>query len=322
MSSKIRKAVITAAGRGMGVYPAADTVQRGMLSVVDRDGVAKPVIHVIVEEALAGGVDEVAIVCAPGDEEQYRQRFASLSANRRRLEGPEGAAYAETVDEMVARLRFIVQEEPKGYGNAVFSAKSFTGDEPFLLLLNDHLYLSSEPGRRCSQQIVALASEEGCSVAGVRATRESLIGNYGTLSGRQLQGRTGLYQIDKILEKPSLSVAEVELQTVGLRAAYYLCFFGMHALTPEVFDILSEQAASASRADWQLTPALAELARRQKYLALEVKGNRYDIGHRYGLLQAQLALGIDGPDHDQVLAAIVDTLAEAQLQGRHEGVAS
>ena len=108
-------------------------------------------------------------------------------------------------------------------------------------------------------------------------------------------------------------MAELELQTPGLRVGYYLCFFGMHVLTPTVFDILDKHLAQGN-ANTPLTPALQDLADTETYLALEVKGNRYDLSTRNGLLRAQMALGLAGDAHDETLSAMVEMLAEANMR--------
>jgi UTP--glucose-1-phosphate uridylyltransferase len=311
---QITKAVITAAGRGVRLYPAADTVQRGMLPIVDRDGLAKPVIQIIAEEALDSGIDEVCIVCAPGDGDRYLEQFRSLRTNL--LDAFKSVDWARDqaarIDNLLKRLRFAVQEEPRGYGDAVSCARDFVANEPFLLLLSDHLYLSHVEGRRCARQLIDAADAMNCAVAAVHPTREHLVGRYGTLSGKRLPDSPGLYQIEHIIEKPSLSRAELELQTPGLRVGHYLCFFGMHVLTPRVFELLEEERAR-SNSDFQLTPALDSLAHRDKYLALELQGTRYDIGARFGLLQAQMALALAGPYRTEVLSNTVELLAETRL---------
>ena len=159
-----------------------------------------------------------------------------------------------------------------------------------------------------------LAVQEACAVAAVHATREHLIGNYGTVTGKHLSQLPGVYQIERIIEKPSLSQAEMELLTPGLRAGHFLCFFGMHVLTPCLFDILDEQQGTKrdGKVDCPLTPALQELARREKYLALEVQGARYNIGRKFGLLQAQVALGLAGKEHDEVLTTLMEQLIDAR----------
>ena len=310
---QIRKAVITAAARGVRLYPAADTVQKAMLPLVDRDGLTKPVIQIIAEEALESGIEEIAIVCAPGDEDAYRRQFQSLRENL--LEAYRGADWArlqaEKLSNLENRIRYAVQQEPLGYGHAVLSARPFVGDEPFLLLLGDHLYVSHIEGQRCAQQLIALASKEECSVAAVQATREHLVGRYGTLTGKRQQHHDGAYQIERIIEKPSVSQAELELHTPGLRVGHYLCFFGMYVLTPSIFTVLDEALhSSAERHEVALTPALQELAQRERCLALELQGMRYDIGAHFGLLQTQLALALAGPQREEVLTSMLELLAE------------
>ncbi|AKQ45471.1 nucleotidyl transferase [Rufibacter radiotolerans] len=309
---KIRKAVITAAARGERLYPVADTVQKAMLPVVDLDGFAKPVIQIIAEEAFSSGIEEIGVVCAPGDGPRYLEAFASLRNNL--LSSFKNTDWAqreaEKVDQLRQRLHFIEQSEPLGYGHAVYCARGFVGEEPFLLMLGDHLYVSEVRDQSCAAQLIALAVQEGCAVSAVNPTVEHQIHRYGTLTGKHMPNQRGVFQIDKIIEKPSLSTAELELQTPGLRSGYYLCFFGMHVLTPAVFQILQNQLEAGSQ-NTQLTPALQELATTEKYLALEVKGNRYDLSKKLGLLQAQIALGLAGQAHDETLTSMVDLLAEA-----------
>jgi UTP--glucose-1-phosphate uridylyltransferase len=109
--------------------------------------------------------------------------------------------------------------------------------------------------------------------------------------------------VDTVLEKPTPTEAEQRLMVPGIRAGYYLCFFGIHVLTPTVMDLLSKGAAT-------LSAALADLARHEQYLALEDDGRRYDLGARYGLLVAQTALALSGPDRAQVLSQLVELLAD------------
>ena len=319
---QVTKAVITAAGRGVRLFPAVDTVQKGMLPFVDRDGLSKPVVQIIAEEALDSGIEEICIVCAPGDEARYTQQLELLHDNL--LKVYQGIDWAQGLAQRISNLRkclrFVVQEEPKGYGHAVYCAKEFVGDEPFLLLLGDHLYVSDLPGVRCAEQVMQLARDEGCAVAAVQATREHLIGRYGTVRGKRVYERSGVCAIEKISEKPALSLAELELYTPGLRAGHYLCFFGMHVLRHTIFDLLEEnmQNGNDNEGGLQLTPALHELAQREKYLALAVEGSRYDIGAKFGMLQAQVAMAMAGDDGDQVLATLVDVLAEANLRLKNQ----
>jgi UTP--glucose-1-phosphate uridylyltransferase len=316
---QITKAVITAAGRGVRQYPASDTVQKAMLPLVDRDGLTKPVLQIIAEEALESGVEEICVVSAPGDEAVYRSHFRNYAANLRAsfasMEWAEGQA--RRLLDLEQRLRFAVQPAPQGYGHAVWCAKDFVAGQPFLLLLGDHLYLSAEE-RRCARQVIDLAASENCAVSAVQATREHSIHQYGTLTGRRVAQRFDVYTIDEIIEKPNPTLAELRLQVPGLRAGHYLCFFGIHLLTPSVFDLLDELVRDDVRelGQIQLTTALNALARREKYLAIETRGSRFNLGVKFGTVEAQLALAIAGADREQMLALLVESLTRLE-QNRH-----
>ncbi len=312
---RITKAVITAAGRGARQYPAFDTVQKAMLPLVDRDGLTKPVLQIIAEEALESGIEEICVVSAPEDEAVYRRQFQTFAANLR--SAYKGAPWAEEQAERMAtlasKLQFAEQEEPLGYGHAVWSAREFVAGQPFLLLLGDHLYVSKQE-RRCARQLIDLAESEGSAVSAVQATREHRIVQYGTISGRRVHDRHDLYAIDEIIEKPNPTIAELRLQIPGLRAGHYLCFFGMHVLTPLVFDILGELVSKNRRelGSIQLTTALNELARRERYLALETSGSRYNLGVKFGVVEAQIALSLAGVDREEMLTTLLESVVRIE----------
>ena len=275
----IRKAVITAAGRSQRALP--------LQTFVDRDGVEKTALQIILEEVIAAGAEEVCLVIAPGDR----------------------STYTAAAGDHAGRLHFVEQRQPRGYGHALSLAREFTAQEPFLHLVSDHLYLSRLP-LRCAQQVVERAGAESCAVSAVQATRESMLPFYGTVGGRRVPKHTNLYEIENVLEKPTPSEAEQKLLVPGLRAGHYLCFFGIHVFTPTVMDLL-HAAGGQGRDDEpvHLSSVLAALAGRERYLALEVQGRRYNIGVKYGLLIAQLALALDGADRENVLAQLVELLA-------------
>ena len=276
---RIRKAVITAAARGQNLLP--------LQTLVDRDGVPKSALRIILEEATSSGVEEVCLVIRPGDQ----------------------PAYAAAAGDLAPRLKFVEQNQPRGYGHALHCASSFVGSDPFLHLVSDHLYISREK-TRCARQLVEIAESENCSVSGVQPTRESVLTHYGTIGGRRVPGRGRLYEVENVLEKPTPTEAEQKLVVPGLRQGHYLGFFGMHVLTPTVMQLLAESIAQARDGEAiQLSPALAALSQKERYLALEVHGVRYNIGMKYGVLVAQLALALDGRDRDEILAQLVELLA-------------
>jgi UTP--glucose-1-phosphate uridylyltransferase len=276
---EIRKAVITAAGKNQRTLP--------LQTLVDRDGIQKTALGIIIEEILRAGVEEICVVISPGDEDAYRNA-ASKHASR---------------------LQFVEQTSPLGYGHAIQCARNFTGNESFLLLVGDHLYLTHQ-AKSCAEQLTEVAKAESCCVSAVQATHESKLPYYGTVGGRLAPGRQRLYQIEKVIEKPTPTEAEQKLIVPGLRAGHYLCFFGMHVLTPTVMNILTELVSEAgTKGGAQLTTALTRMAAKEPYLALELQGRRYDIGVKYGLLIAQLALSLDGKDRDEVLTQLIELLA-------------
>ena len=262
-----------------------------MQTLVDRDGATKTALRIIIEEILAAGIHEICVVVCPGDQ----------------------AAYAAAAGPHGGRLEFVEQTSPRGYGHAVFCARDFVGPKPFLLLVGDHLYVSGGE-KRCAQQLVEIAMAEKCAISAVQATHESKLPYYGAVGGHLISGRKGLYEISQLLEKPTPTEAEQSLIVPGLRAGHYLCFFGMHVLTATVMDLLGQEVAQAGSRSVSLTTALASLARRERYLAAELHGHRYDIGVKYGLLTAQLALALDGLDRDEVLGGLVELLARRQLK--------
>jgi UTP--glucose-1-phosphate uridylyltransferase len=310
---KIKKAVITAAARGNRLYPVADTVQKAMLPIIDIDGINKPVIQIIAEEAFSSGIEEVCIICAPGDDKRYIESFKILQSSI--LSSFKNSSWAEkqsaAISNLLGRISFAVQKESLGYGHAVYQAKEFVNDESFLLLLGDYLYVSNEKGRRCAKQLIDLAVKEDCSVSAVNPTIEHLLSKYGTLTGRALLSNEGVYHIEKIIEKPSVSQAELELQTPGLRAGYYLCLFGMNLFKPYIFDLIGESIKSITDAPILLTPIMQKIAETNKYLAMEIKGTRYDTSRKLGLLQAQIAIGLAGDIKDELMTSIIQLLAEA-----------
>jgi UTP--glucose-1-phosphate uridylyltransferase len=279
---KISKAVITAAGRRQRTLP--------LQTILDQDGIEKSVLRVLLEEVLKAGVEEICVVVSPGDE----------------------TPYAQVASDYVRRLHFVHQPEARGYGHAVYCAREFTGQEPFLHLVGDHLYVS-QPGRSCAQQLVEVASTEECSVSAVQRTRESLVGHYGVIGGTRVHGRQDLYRVETVLEKPTPTEAEERLVVPGLRAGYYLSFFGMHVLSPAVMDLLEQEIARAQDGQVTLSSALAALAAREEYLALETQGWRYDVGVKYGMLIAQLALALNGADRDEVLTRLLELMAQREV---------
>ncbi|MEZ4664511.1 MAG: UTP--glucose-1-phosphate uridylyltransferase [Caldilineaceae bacterium] len=281
---KITKAVITAAGKQQRTLP--------LQTLIDRDGIEKSVLGIIIEEVLRAGIDEICVVVRPGDEDSY----------------------AGVAGDHAGRLHFAHQTEPLGHGHAVYSARNFVGNDSFCTWWA--ITSTSAVANRAVRNIWWKWPRPRPAPSPRCSPRENLLPYYGAIGGRRIAGRSDFYQVETVIEKPTPTEAEQRLIIPGLRTGHYLCFFGMHVLTPTIFAILerriAERKTSAASAPGglTLTEALAELARREQYLALEKHDARYDVGVKYGLLTAQLALSMSGQDRDEVLSMLLELLAQ------------
>ncbi len=302
---RLRKAVIPLAGLATRLYPASASVKKGLLPLVDRDGIAKPTIQIIVEEALAAGIEEVCLVVGPGDEDVYRRHFRGLTSSQRpAYAGKDWAlAQSEWLRQTAERLTFVVQPRPEGYGHAVYCARHFVGGDPCLVMLGDHVYISNR-SRPCAGQLLDVFERFESSVSAVNIAGEEALPYFGTVRGRPVPGAAAVYAAEEIVEKPAADYARAHLRTEGLPEGHYLCFFGMHAMLPGIFDCLAEAIAAQGRGrrEVQFTDAQEVLRQREPYLAFVVDGERYDTGVPAGLVETQLALAL----HSELRGTVED----------------
>ena len=276
------KAVVTAASPTEYHLP--------LQTLVDSEGVAKTALAIILDDLFAAGIDSAAIVIYPGTRD----------------------AFLHAAGKHADRLTLIEQESPRGYGHAVWSANEFTGDDSFVLLVGDHLYLSHE-GPSCVSQMLQVASDHDGCISAVSPTHESQLRYYGAVAATRVPASPSLFEVHDVVEKPTPTLAEQELVVPGLRAGNYLCFFGMHVLTAGVMEHLGREAIRiGEKHSLELSPTLAFIANREKYLAVELAGQRFNIGERYGLLRAQLSLALAGPHRDQVLTDLIEITAHSR----------
>ncbi len=311
--TRVRKAVITAAGRGTRMFPATTTIQKEMLPLMDRDGITKPAIQLIIEEALDSGIDEVCLIVNRHNRAQIEAHFRPLPPSELRLfKGKDWALLQSArIQQMSGRITFVEQPSAEGYGHAVWCAKEFVGNEPFLLMLGDHIYTSSTD-RRCARQIIDVFEKFGASVSAVQQTPAELLHLFGTVRGKLIDDNPRVYEIDHIFEKPPIDYAETKLRVEGLLWGMYLCFFGMHAFTPTIFDSLQYAIDHDLRekGEFQLTSAQERLREGgERYFAFEAVGERYDIGIPFGYAQTQAALAVNSIYREQMLAELVRMLA-------------
>jgi UTP--glucose-1-phosphate uridylyltransferase len=312
--AKVRKAVITAAGRGTRQYPASTAVQKEMFPLVDRDGLTKPVIQIIGEEAIDSGIEEICIITQPGEEKQYREYFKRMSDEMvKSFRGKDWAILeSEKLGAFGERLHFAEQHNPEGFGHAVYQAKKFVGNEPFLLMLGDHIYISDIKDR-CARQLIKVYEQYMLeTITGVQPTIEKQLHLFGVLRGAPVEPAKGIYKAELIIEKPSVEAAREKLATPGLPAGNYLAHFGMHVFSPRIFESLEYLIKNNLRekGEIQLTAAQEHLRQQtDKYWCLITQGQRYDTGIPYGLMETQLALSLNGVHRTDICEAIARILA-------------
>ena len=276
---KIRKAVIPAAGFGTRLYPATKVIKKELFPIIDRDGRAKPLILAIVEEALSAGIEEVGIVVQQSDRDLFNSLFKSPPKPElwQKL-SPENRAYSQYLQQIGGRITILTQTEQEGYGHAVFCSRDWVNNEPFLLLLGDHIY-SSNTNISCAKQMVAAYHQVGKSVIGLTIMAADIIHKAGCVSGTW-QKNNSLLEITQIYEKPTVEYARKHLQVAGIGKEQFLGIFGMYILEPEIFTLLAADIQNNERykGEFQLTTCLDKLKQKVGMSGYLVKGQYFDTG--------------------------------------------
>lgn len=275
---RVRTAVIPAAGFGTRLFPASKATKKELFPIVDRDGIAKPAILLIVEEALDAGIEKVIIIVQENDLEAFRSFFnVQVSIENYNKLPRNFQAYAQRILEIGRRVTFVTQKAQEGFGHAVYCALDAAGNEPFLLMLGDHIYRST--GKSCARQLLEVYQQYGQSVVGLRFTPEEQIANFGTATGVWLQ-ENQLLNITEFAEKPTVDYARTNLRVSGRHGDEYLTVFGQYVIKPQLFSYLEENIANnvRERGEFQLTSALDRLRQEDGFLGVIVDGKRYDIG--------------------------------------------
>ena len=285
-AKKVRKAVIPAAGFGTRLFPATKAIKKELFPVIDKDGIAKPVIQAIVEEAISADIEEICVIIQKGDREIFEEyfhtppsieHFAKLSKDAQKL--------SEYIIEIGHKITFIEQETQNGFGDAVYCAREWVRNEPFLLLLGDHLY-SSNTDASCSRQLLDVYEKYGRSAVGLMQTHGDFIRHFGTVTGRWIETNSVL-TVTEFAEKPDRAYAAEHLYIDNMPKDHYCTIFGQYVLTARIFEILEEQIANNIRekGEFQLTSCLDKLRLEDGFVGYMVNGKRFDIGIPQAYLQ-------------------------------------
>jgi UTP--glucose-1-phosphate uridylyltransferase len=279
MDRKITKALIPAAGFGTRLFPATKAIKKELFPVVDRDGKTKPTILIIIEEALAAGVEEIGIVVQPEDEKVFRDFLLTAPKlelfNKLSLEDREYCSYLQTIGK---KIKFLIQERQEGYGHAVCCGKDWINNEPFLLFLGDHIYRSTSD-IACAKQIVEAYEKFDRTVIGLTVMPANIIHKAGCITGIWQQDNSVL-DITQIYEKPTIEYARQNLQTQGMNADEFLGIFGIYALEANIFAYLQTEIDTNNRykGEFQLTTCLENMRRDLGMLGYLVRGQYFDTG--------------------------------------------
>jgi UTP-glucose-1-phosphate uridylyltransferase/mevalonate kinase len=287
---RIRKAVIPAAGFGTRLFPATKATKKELFPIVDRDGIAKPAILVIVEEALEAGIEEVIIVVQKNDLDDFRFLFnEQISIENYNKLPPQSQEYSRRLLEMGRHVTFVLQTAQEGFGHAVYCAREAVGGEPFLLMLGDHIYRSGSD-TTCASQLLEAYQRHGQSLVGLRRTPEDQIGSFGTVTGVWLEGES-LLGISAFAEKPTPDYARTNLRVPGFPEGEYLTLFGQYIVKPKLFDYLKEHIENNVRehGEFQLTSTLDRLRQEDGFMGLVMNGRRFDIGRPEEYLETLVA---------------------------------
>lgn len=278
-SKKVRKAVIPAAGFGTRMYPATKALKKELFPIIDQDGRAKPIILGIVEEAISGGIEEVGIVVQECDRNLFHDLLKSPPKaelwNKLSSENKEYSEYLKTIGD---RITILTQTEQEGFGHAVFCSREWVGDQPFLLLLGDHVYTSHSESS-CAAQIVDIYQQQETSVIGITMMNADVIHKAGCVGGKW-QTEQSLLEIAQIYEKPTIEYARKHLAVSGMSEDQFLGVFGMYVLESDIFNLLDSEIKNNQRfkGEFQLTTCLDQLRQQNGAIAYLVKGQYYDTG--------------------------------------------
>ena len=278
----VRKAIIPVAGFGTRVYPETRVVKKEFFPVVDKDGLIKPAILVLLEELDKAGIEKICLVI--GEEEQafYKEFFEKpLSEEHLNKLSKESREYEERILRIGKKIRYAIQKERKGFGHAVYQCREFTNREPVLLLLGDTLCETMEE-RSCVEQLLDVYESTELLTVGLAETKKEEVSKYGILAGKWEDDEERVLKVEKIVEKPSVELAEKELST-KMRDGRDVWFsiFGNYVLTPAVFECLEKNIREErlSKGEIQLTDALAQVRELYGMQGYRVNGKAYDLGN-------------------------------------------
>ncbi|MCI1986876.1 MAG: UTP--glucose-1-phosphate uridylyltransferase GalU [Lactobacillus sp.] len=293
---KVRKAVIPAAGLGTRFLPATKALAKEMLPIVD-----KPTIQFIVEEAKASGIEDILIVEGKS-KRSIEDHFDSAPELEQHLQANHQDRLLKLVHETTdigVNLFFVRQPYANGLGDAVRLAKTFVGEEPFVVMLGDDVMHDTVP---LTKQLMSVYEQNHASLVAVKPVPHEDVAAYGVIAPIA-EVSPGLFSVRDFVEKPTPADAPSDLAIIG-----------RYLLSPEIFDILDRQPVSADH-EGQLTAAIDTLNKTQRVFAYRFDGERYDAGDKLGFVKTTIEYGLTHPEIQAQLRAYLLAKA-AELAGK------
>lgn len=274
---KIKKAVIPAGGLGTRVLPASKSVPKEMLNVVD-----KPVIQYLVEEAVASGIEDILIITNRGKGVIEDHFDHSYELEDKLRDNPSKKDIYDSIKDIadLANISFIRQKETKGLGHAILRAKTFVGDDPFAVLYGDDLIFSDDP---VTGQLCRAYEKYGCGSVAVKEVAPEWVMKYCTLDVTPLDGN--VMRCHKIIEKPT---ADQIITNYAI--------LGRVVLPPTVFEMIENTPYDERTGELYLSDAMSKLAEMGELTAVDFVGKRYDMGAKFGIMEANVEAALNHPE--------------------------
>jgi len=287
---EIKKAVIPAAGLGTRFLPVTKSMPKEMLPIID-----KPVIHYVVEEAIASGIDDIIFVTGRSKRsiEDYFDGSPELEMHLRQKHKDDLLKIVEDISSMVD-IHYIRQKEPRGLGDAIMTAKKHVSGEPFAVLLGDDIIVNKTP---CTRQLIEVFKKYRCSTIAVEEVLQEKVSSYGIIKGKLLND--SIYSIEEIVEKPSIEDAPSSIGAIG-----------RYVFTPEIFDCI-KMAGSGVGGEIQLTDGIRLLNDMQKVYAYKFAGKRYDTGDKLGYVKAVIDFAMQNEYFGSEIRAYLNDIPNA-----------
>lgn len=277
----IRKAIIPVAGYGTRMFPATKVIKKELLPVVDKDGIIKPALLILLQEIERAGIEEIGLIINPEDQADFDRLFKrDLALDHYRKLPRKLREINVAIQQLGQKITYIYQEEQLGFGHAVYQAHDFAGDDAVLMLLGDHIY-STANAKNCTEQLLEAYESSGQLTISLDEISVDRTMYYGTVTGQFIDGEERRMQISDIVEKPTAEYAEAHLGVRGKKGeARYYCVFGQYVLTPQTFELLGRNIREGRKAgsEYELTSALREICMTDGMNGYRVDGKRYDIG--------------------------------------------